>query len=218
MKTIRVTGKGQIKVHPDTARLTLTLEGLCRDYEKTLQDSAKMTDKLKNLFVEFDFEKSDLKTLSFNIDTEYESYKENDIYKQRFEGYRFRHVLKIEFDSDNKRLGKILYALAHSPVCPEFKISYTVKNLESAKNELLAKAVLDAKEKANVLAKSAGVPLKEIQSIVYSWSEIQFETQPVRMMEEKCLSICSSEKSYDLDIEPDDIDAEDTVTVVWEIG
>lgn len=218
MKTIRVTGKGKIKLHPDTTRLTLTLEGLCKDYEKTLQDSAKMTDELKNLFTEFDFEKSDLKTLSFNIDTEYESYKEKGVYKQRFKGYSFRHVLKIEFDSDNKRLGKILYALAHSQASPEFKISYTVKNPENAKNELLAKAVLDAKKKAELLAKAAEVPLKEIQSIDYSWGEIQFETQPVRMMEEKCFSICSSAESYDFDIEPDDIDAEDTVTVVWEIG
>lgn len=176
-----------------------------------------MTEELKNLFTKFDFEKSDLKTLSFNIDTEYESYKENDIYKKRFEGYSFRYVLKIEFDSDNKRLGKILYALAHSQASPEFKISYTVKNSESAKNELLAKAVLDAKKKAQVLAKATEVPLKEIQSIDYSWGKIQFETRPLVMA--KSIEIeMAPKKSYDFDIEPDDIDAEDTVTVVWKIG
>lgn len=217
MKTLRVTGKGKIKVHPDTTRLTLTVEKTYKDYDETLKRSAEMTEELKNLFEKFGFEKSDLKTLSFNIDTEYEDYKENDVWKRRFEGYSFRHVLKIEFDSDNKRLGKILYALSHSPVCPEFKISYTVKNPESAKNELLANAVSDAKEKAEVLAKAAGVPLKEIQSIDYSWGEIQFETQPVSMGE-KCMCECETINSYDLDIEPDNIDAEDTVTVVWEIG
>lgn len=217
MKTLRVTGKGKIKVHPDTTRLTLTVERTYKNYDETLKCSAEMTEELKNLFAAFGFEKSDLKTLSFNIGTEYEDYKEHGVYKQRFEGYSFRHVLKIEFDSDNKRLGKILYALSHSPVCPEFKISYTVKNPESAKNELLANAVSDAKEKAEVLAKAAGVPLKEIQGIDYSWGEIQFETRPVEMMKEMNTCSCENE-TFDMDIEPDDIDAEDTVTVVWEIG
>ncbi len=217
MKTIRITGKGKIKVHPDTTRLTITLERTCKEYDKTLKRSAEMTEELKNLFENFGFEKSDLKTISFNIDTEYESYKENDVYKQRFEGYSFRHVLKIEFDSDNKLLGKILYALSHSPVCPEFKISYTVKNPEKAKNELLENAVQDAKEKAEVLTKAAGVQLKEIQNIDYSWGEVQFESRPI-LMEENLETCESKNESYDLDIEPDDIDAQDTVTVVWEIG
>lgn len=217
MKTLRVTGKGKIKVHPDTTRLTITIERTYKDYEETLKRSAEMTEELKNLFEKFDFEKSDLKTLSFNIETEYEDYKEDDVYKRRFKGYRFCHVLKIEFDSDNERLGKILYALSHSPVCPEFKISYTVKNPENAKNELLKKAVSDAKEKAKVLSDAAEVPLKEIQSIDYSWGEIQFETRPFEMMKEIHTCNCENE-TFDLDIEPDDIDAEDTVTVVWEIG
>ena len=54
--------------------------------------------------------------------------------------------MKVEFESDNNRLGKILYALTNCPVKPEFRISYTVKDPETAKNELLGKAVSDAKD------------------------------------------------------------------------
>ena len=61
------------------------------------------------------------------MDTEYESCKDRDgSYKQRFSGYRFRHMLKVEFPSDNDRLGKVLYALANCKVRLEFRISYTV--------------------------------------------------------------------------------------------
>ena len=49
--------------------------------------------------------------------------------------------MKVEFASDNARLGKTLYALANSPLNPEFRISCTVKDPEAAKNELLGKAV-----------------------------------------------------------------------------
>ena len=216
MRTIRVTGKGQLKVHPDMTRIVITLEGKNFDYGITLKRSSETTEKLKDLLLPFGFERTDLKTLSFGVDSEYVSYKENDEYKQRFDGYKYRHVLKVEFDSDNKRLGKILYALAHCSLNPEFRIGYTVKDPEAVKNELLGKAVQDAVAKAGVLAGAAGLKLGEIQSVDYSWGRVDFEVYPM----DKCLAepMCADGgSSYDLDIEPDDIEVQDTVTVVWEI-
>ena len=221
MRTIRVTGKGQIKVKPDMTRITMTLEGRYKEYGETLQKSSQDTELLKDLLCDFGFERSDLKTLNFGVDTEYESYKDRDgSYKQRFVGYRFHHVMKVEFPSDNVLLGKLLYALANYTVKPEFRISYTVKDPESTKNALLGKAVTDAKEKAVVLTAAGGVTLKEIQSIDYSWGEIDFEYRPMdgAVLAERCLAAPMAAKSYDLDIEPDDIEVSDTVTVVWEIG
>ena len=87
-------------------------------------------------------------------------------WKQRFAGYEFRHMLKIEFASDNERLGRILYVLANTDkITPEFRLSYTLKDTEKAKNDLLAKSVQDAREKAEVLAQAAGVSLMEMASI-----------------------------------------------------
>ena len=168
MRTIRVTGKGNLKVKPDMTRITLSLKGLYEEYGETLKKSSDDTEKIKDLLAEFGFERADLKTLNFNVETEYESYKDKGAYKQRFIGYRYHHQLKVEFDSDNERLGRVLYALAHCSVKPEFRLSYTVKDPEAAKNELLGKAVADAKEKAEVLSSAAGVVLKGIESIDYS--------------------------------------------------
>lgn len=219
MRTIRVTGKGQIKVRPDMTRITMSLDGLYKDYNETLRLSSQDTETLKDILSGFGFERSDLKTLNFSVDTEYESYKDRDgSYKQRFTGYRYRHMLKVEFDSDNERLGKILYALANGKVRPEFRISYTVKDPEATKNTLLGKAVKDAREKASVLTEAAGIGLKDIQSIDYSWGEIDFEYRPMDggILAERCMAEPTA--AYSLDIEPDDIEVSDTVTVVWEIG
>ena len=129
--------------------------------------------------------------------------------------------MKVEFDSDNDRLGKILYALAHCELKPEFRLSYTVKDQEAAKNELLGKAITDAKEKAFVLTQAAGVALRSIQNIDYSWGQINFEVQPMNrmLMAEDCLMapMAAESAGYDLDIEPDDIEVSDSVTVIWEI-
>ena len=69
-----------------------------------------------------------------------------------------------------------------------------------------------------MLAKSAGIVLGAIQSIDYSWGEINFEFSPVQNLdlEEKCMAPAGA--AYKIDIEPDDIETADTVTVIWEIG
>ena len=221
MKTIRVTGKGKLKVHPDMTRITMTLGGLRPEYGEALKRSAEDTEALKALLEPFGFEKTKLKTLSFGVDPEYESYQEKKAWKQRLLGYRFRHVMKLEFASDNERLGKVLYALANNKkVTPEFRISYTVRDPEAAKNELLAAAVRDSQVKAKVLSDAAGAVLKDLKSIDYSWGEIDFEVSPMNRFEAKMM-VCEDQTeygSYDLDIEPDDIEVTDTVTVVWELG
>lgn len=217
MRTIRITGKGQIKLRPDMTKITLLLEGMYPEYEKALCRSSQDTELLRELLTKFGFERSDLKTLKFSVDTEYESYEEKKVYKRRFVGYMFHHMMKVEFESDNDRLGRVLYALANCPLRPKFNISYTVKDPEAAKNELLSRAVADAREKASVLTLAAGVMLKSIQSIDYSWGEIDFEVRPMNQMPMLENARIRPSGSYDMNIEPDDIEASDTVTILWEI-
>ena len=56
MRTIRVTGKGQIKVKPDMTRITMSLEGTYPEYGETLRKSSEDTESLKDLLAGFGFE------------------------------------------------------------------------------------------------------------------------------------------------------------------
>ncbi len=220
MKTLRITGKGNAKVRPDTTRITITLTGVLPEYGEALKKSSEDTGLLRKLLSGFGFEGSDLKTLGFSVDTAYESYRDHGVYKDRLAGYTWRHEMKVEFDSDRERLGKILYALARCPAKPEFRISYTVKDPEAVKNELLIKAVADARAKAEALAKAADLALGDIQTVEYSRSRIDLEISPVnRSIEtgdmEKLVKLDAG--AFDMDVELDDIKASDAVTVVWEI-
>lgn len=220
-KLIKVTGKGKISVKPDMVRLYITKKELRKEYEATLKASTDATEFLKDLFENLGFNRKDLKTIYFNVDTEYESYQDRDkSWKNRFKGYRYTHRMKIEFASDNRKLGQILYALAHCRVSPEFSIEYTVADVEKCKNELLHKAIEDSVQKAKVLTEAANVNLGVIQTIDYSWGEIDFVTRPLnemKRMECQAYDTCAPEL-YDIDIEADDIDVTDTVTVVWSIS
>ena len=110
MRTIRVTGKGRIKVKPDMTRITLSLEGIYPEYGETLRRSSQDTERLKDLLAGFGFERSDLKTLNFSVDTEYESDKDKGAYTQRFVGYELCDIMKADVESEHHRHGKVAYA------------------------------------------------------------------------------------------------------------
>ena len=219
-RIIKVTGKGNLKIKPDMTRITITLEGQNKEYDKTLAQSSRDTEALKDILEKQGIDRTAVKTLMFNIDTKYEGYQAWDkSWKERFVGYEFKHVVKVEFDSDNERLGKILFSLANAKdIHPDSRLSYTVKDPEASKNQLLGKAVADAKAKAEVLTKAAGVSLKDIKNIDYSWAEIQFEYAPMNRNMFCNKVMADGAGAFDMDIEPDDISVSDTVTVVWEIG
>lgn len=47
MRTIRVTGRGSVSVKPDTTCLRITFEGVYKDYEETVRQSAEKTKILR---------------------------------------------------------------------------------------------------------------------------------------------------------------------------
>lgn len=215
MRTIRVTGKGSVSVKLDTTSLRITFEGVYKDYEETVRQSAEKTKLLREAIEKSGLPGEDLKTKDFSIDSEYESYRDhNDDYRRRFIGYKFYHRTEIQFPNDNKLLGRILYELSVCSVKVEFSIDYTVKDRDAVKREVLKRAVENSRLKAEIMTAAAGVKLGEVQSIDYSWGEIEIRTSPVDMFE---IGSCKMESSYDIDIEPDDIDVADTVTILWEI-
>ena len=59
-----------------------------------------------------------------------------------------------------------------------------------------------------------------MKNLDYSWGKINFEVEPMdQVMEgEYYLDGDIEDDQCKFDIEPDDIEASDTVTVVWEIG
>ena len=68
-----------------------------------------------------------------------------------------------------------------------------------------------------ILTNAAGAKLVQVVSINYSWGEISIYSEPVRY--DKVMLCEKSANNYDnsLDINPEDLDISDTVTVVWEI-
>lgn len=214
-RKIKVTGRGKICVKPDLIKVNIEFSNIFKKYDDCISESSNSIKELRKIIETSSLNPKDLKTIEFSVDSEYERYYDVDVYKKRFIGYKYMHKLYIKFPNDNELLGKLLYELSKSKNNYEFSINYTVKDMESAKNKLLKKAVEDSKTKALILAEAAQVSLGEVSYIDYSWSEIEIFSNPIdNLIVDKAQTFDSK---IDIDIQADDIDFSDTVTVVWNI-
>lgn len=212
-RTITITGVGKVSVKPDLIVITMGLETIDYEYEKMMQLATTAISKLNEAVISVGFGKKDLKTTYFNIDTYYESYRDkNEEYKRRFAGYKCQHNLKLEFDSDADQLSKVLSAISRSEVFPELNIQFTVKDSSAVSEQLLINATENAHRKAKILAHAAGADLGKLLQIDYSWNDIYFHSETSYQRNSKIMLEAAAP-----DIEPEDINVQDSVSFKWEI-
>ncbi|MGI6123322.1 MAG: SIMPL domain-containing protein [Acetivibrionales bacterium] len=213
-RTLTVKGIGNVKTAPDLVIIAMNLTTTTPDYTKTTECAALDVEAIRKAIVSTGHDRQALKTTDFNIKTEYESVKDAaGNWKQKFKGYSCIHHLKLEFDLDIKRLGETLTAISKSGANPEFEINFSIKDKAAVQAELLENAVTNATEKATVLAKASGVSLGAVKHIEYSWGELRLYSN-TRFAE---IGVLETPAAIGIEIEPEDVEANDSVTVVWEI-
>lgn len=216
MKTITVKGVGKASVKPDLVVLSLSLETIGQAYEFAMNNAAEKIDELNKSLAVVGLEKDSVKTTDFSVRTDYESKKDrNGNYYRKFNGYVVRHRLKVAFDFDSKMLAQTLSAIASCVSHPEISINFTVKDASAVNKALLASAAENAKRKAEILSAASGVKLGELISIDYNWGELDVYSHTRYDIEDECKCLMSVPTS--MDIEPDNIDASDTVTFIWQL-
>lgn len=185
-KKLVVTGKGKVSVHPDIIQVEMDLKGVHEIYEKVLEKSSEETQILRETFEKIGIYGKDLKTVRFSVDSKYEHYQDRKKnYKKRFIGYEYLHRLIVRFPNDNELLGHVLHQLANSPLNVEFDLKYTISDPESAKNQAIEAAVDDCLRKAEILAITTGVELKEIENIDYTTHETDVYVNRVDFMNQE---------------------------------
>lgn len=214
-RVIRVKGQGAVSMMPDCIEIDIKLRETYMTYEQSMEAAAESLEEIREVLKPLGFEKKDIKTSKFGIDSNYDSKRNKDgEYVRYFVGYEYINELSIEFDNDNKKLGKVLNVLSKCSSNPKFSIKYKMKDYSEMKELLLERSVGDAKNKALILSKAAGVRLGEIINIDYSWSDINIYHKDTVLYESmKC---CESSVEA-IDLQAEDLSTSDTVTVVWEI-
>ena len=215
-RTITVKGVGAVSVKPDLIVVSMGLDSKDMDYEKSISIASNQINELRSALVNVGFNKEDLKTQDFQVDVSNKWIENKDGEDEEvFDGYKCRHRLKLEFDLDTKLLGKVLSAIASCSATPKLDIDFSVKNSTQIKAELLKRASLNAKQKAEILCESSGVKLGSLVTIDYNWCKINL-TSRTRYVG-RTYGCAPTSRFAEMDLTPDDIDAEDDATFVWEI-
>jgi hypothetical protein len=211
---ITVKGVGKVSAKPDQIVLLMTFEVVKAKYDEAMSGGAVTHSTIRSAVINAGHNEKALKTSDFYINTKYESYRDKDNnLKKRFEGYRYYHGVRLEFDYDLSVLSKTLNEIAKSRAVPHIEIKFTVKEPNNMSEKLLESAVKNAESNAKVLAKAAGVELGNILRIDYNWSDIHFYSDTDAM---SVASPLMKAESFH-EIEPDDIKVNDNATVIWEI-
>ncbi|MBN2070160.1 MAG: SIMPL domain-containing protein [Candidatus Krumholzibacteriota bacterium] len=210
-RTIVVKGSGTVSQSPDVFGISFDVRGHEMDYTDSLKSLNRKVEEVRLAVEEAGVDRKALKTTSFRIkaDTVYDKKTE----EYNFNGYIATHKLKLEFPRDTEKSNRLLKAIAEKVSSADFDIYFTVSDPQALKDRLVEDAVKNARRKADLMTKAAGVKLGKILRINYSWSEVHFHS---RMTENLCCEAMVDIEAQP-DFEPEDIEKTDNVEVVWEI-
>ena len=209
-RVISVQGRGTATAEPDLVQLSFNISVMDQEYDGAIAGLNDRVNQLRQDVATVDVDPKGLKTTSFNISPKHRWNEERD--EHIFLGFEAKHDLRLELPLDQDLLNRTLAQLAQSASQATFSIYFAVKDGNALRQRVLADAVARARENAETLAQAADVQLGDILRIDYGWTEIRVSE---RMMD------YDSSTAYSMpmpDIEPDEIEAGDNVTVVWAIG
>lgn len=154
MQTITVSATATENLTPDTATVTMTVSGNAKNYSLANDNLAAASEKvltaLKN--------KANAVAKSRGI-TCSAQYKDGKVV-----GYCARQTLVLALKTDDKRLSSALDTLTDCQC--EWFLAYS--HADKPSDALLARAVEIAREKAEIIAKAAGLKLGAMQSAEHS--------------------------------------------------
>jgi len=222
-RKITVKGIGHITAKPDYVIIYLSIEEINKKYEKAVDEANNKITLLIKALSKIGFKQEDVKTVDYKVATNVE-YKTNRKGTGEYirNGFKCSNRLKVAFDFDNEKLSKTVEAISNCVAEPKVSISFSVKDEEAVKDELLKSAGANAKRRAQILCESAGGNLGELITVNYNWNEIsilsptRFDSinETTSLLDEFTAATPSmTPKSF----EPDDIDLSDSAVFVWEI-
>jgi hypothetical protein len=208
-RQMTIQGHGEIHSAPDRAVLTFRASESHKEYETAVMRLNKSVEKLRQDLEWLGIKRTDLKTTNFAVAAQYDY----ALGKQRFTGFQAAHDLRLEIPFTQTLLNQVLNKIANGQTEVEVTIHFEVSQEEEIKRHAIELAVQDAEGKAASIAKAAKIKLGKIVAIQYGIVEVKVEYQPqaFRAMA-KAEAIPAAP-----DLQPQDIRAEETVTMIWEI-
>ena len=212
-RTLTVRGRGVFSADPDLTVLSFGVIGRDPSYSASVEELNGRVEAQRGGLEAAGVERTRLKTTSFDVHANHRY--DRDSGKHEFLGYEASHRLRLELPFDKELLNGVLARVAQSASEAAVTISFDVSDMESLRRRAMRAAVADAQEGARVLAEASGATLGEILRIDYSYVEIRTRRLSYEFANTGAMYEAAAPAP---DVEPEALDAEEGVTVVWEIS
>ncbi|TSB44906.1 SIMPL domain-containing protein [Alkalicoccobacillus porphyridii] len=155
--TIQVMGEASLSVPPDQVIIVLGVKTENASVEEAQQENSQLTNKVIETLVGLGIPQSDIQTISYQISPQYD-YVDG---QQVFRAYVVTHLLQVR-TKQFMMAGSIIDQAVEAGANEVISVQFTTEDTETETKEALVRALNNAKEKAEALAKSLSVPLHPV--------------------------------------------------------
>ncbi|AHM59558.1 hypothetical protein D770_06475 [Flammeovirgaceae bacterium 311] len=209
---LEVQGQGRMRVQPDQTLVMIQVQNTNTEAGRSVQVVTERVEQLLKKLQEAGFRKDEIKTSQFYLN-ENNEWRDGRMFRN---GYTASQTMEVRFALDQQRMTKLtnVFAGTQEGVTFQFSFGLSDKLQQQVKEELIRKAIQDAREKASVIARSANIRLGAIRKIDYT----QQTNRPYEMAEARSANMMVQKQSADFpqtDIQ--DIEMTDQIMVIWSL-
>ena len=168
--TLLVMGVAELEEIPENVMATIKVKVEATKYSECHKKIWIEMEKTKSIFINKGIKNELLKTSSIKVSEKYDRVESSLVHT----GYEGSISISIESKYTEEFANKLMAALEDETIALKYDIRFELSESQKAelRKKTIAIAIQDAKEKADVIAKSSGLKLMKIKSIIFdngSW-------------------------------------------------
>jgi uncharacterized protein YggE len=207
-RTITVSGEGNVVIEPDIAKINVSVVSEDKTVSRVIDDNTDKMNAIINKLKELGIDKGDITTSRYYLSPRY-------IYPERqgpvISGYRLEQTLALKI-RDLELVDDVIDTATNLGANNVYGLTFTLDDDTDVMNEAREKAFTAAEEKAEQMAKAAGVRLGD----VYTFSEGFGPQMPIPMYAESAVAY-GRVGGGGPDIQPGTQEYTVTVSITYEI-
>jgi uncharacterized protein YggE len=204
VRTITVTGSGQVFLSPDIANISIGVHTEAEDAERAVADSNAQTQSVVQMLKDSGVATVDIQTANFSI---YPRQDFDDQGRVRDITYVVENTVRVTV-RDLDAIGELLNAVVESGANNVYGIQFDVEDRVNALSDARKAAVDNARSVAEEMAQAAGVELGPLHSITV------YGNAPTQVFEERAMA---ADAAGAVPISPGQLSLTVEVNVVYEI-